>query len=212
MAAYNHGDDYRDAVMAAEGVTVPIYNWAKEKVDSGFYKNPRNAPDYEGLEFDEANYSKQYQDGYTLVGQDRHYNGGSDLVWKRTQRPAAAAPAPEPKPPVVEAKPAPAFDATAYSKPTATTPERPRYELNTRASGYEEWLARNRSGGDSQPDTPSTGGGGGGDRVRFYQDKLMGGEPGAASGGHYAPADAGNGGQRMAGSRLFRERLNRYRS
>ena len=147
-----------------------------------------------------------------------HYDGeGLKPIYRAAPAPPAAAPAPEPKPPVIEAKPAPAFDASAYSKPAATTPGRPRYELNTRASGYEEWLARNRPGGGSsdgsQPDTPSTGGGGGGDRVRFYQDKLMGGEPGAASAGHYSEASrAGNGGQRMAGSRQFKERLSRYRS
>ena len=182
--------------------------------------------DYDARREREIGRSEGLQSGYSwaagpgsyAVGWDAQRPGGAARQVYYTPQPAPAAPPPaDPKPPVIEAKPAPAFDATTYSKPTATTPERPRYELNTRASGYEEWLARNRPGGGSsdgsQSDTPSTGGGGGGDRVRFYQDKLASGEPGAASAGHYGESSAGNGGERrMAGSRQFKERLNRYRS
>lgn len=131
----------------------------------------------------------------------------------------APAPAPPPAAPVIEAKPAPAFDPSTVAKPSPTTPEKPRYQLDTRARGYEDWLERNKPGGgggrdgpdDSGGDTPSFGGGGG-DRVRFYQDKLARGEPDAAVSGRYSSAADSGGERRMAGSRMFKERLNRYRS
>ena len=122
----------------------------------------------------------------------------------------APAAAPAPAAPVIVAKPAEEFQADDYRKPAQEgAVKAPGYQIDSRASAYERWLANPGSDGRSaDSETPSFGGGGG-DRVRFYQEKLESEQPDATVAGRYS--EGGGGERRMAGSRMFKERLNRYR-
>lgn len=176
----------------------------------------------EGLQ---SGYSWVAGPGSYAVGWDAQRPGGAARQVYYTPPAPTPAPAAAPQEPVIEATPAPEFNASDYAKPSSDTPQdgavkAPGYQIDSSTNAYAKWLENPKSDGSGTDET-STNSGAGGDRnarVQFYQDKMNEKMPTAASASRYVGSGSGysssrsSGGQRFAGSALFKDRLNRYRS